>query len=138
MPARGGSLVLVGDEDFGPQPWGFLRVFDTGDTANPIQIGAFATDAALNEPDPDLASTMHNIVVRGSRAYLSWYFEGIRVVDFSQPSAPREIAAFVPAPGPPVNGLIWGVYVQGNLILASDLAGFLYILKQEAGGAASP
>lgn len=134
VPALGGNLVLVGDEDFGPQPWGFLRVFDTGETANPIQIGAFATDAALNEPEPDLASTMHNIVVRGSRAYLSWYFEGIRVVDFSQPSAPREIAAFVPAPGPPVNGLIWGVYVQGNLILASDLAGFLYILKQEAGG----
>lgn len=132
VPAQGGSLVLVGDEDFAPDPWGFLRVFDTGDAANPIQIGAFATAAALsNTPFP---STMHNIVVRGSRAYLSWYFEGIRVVDFSQPSAPREIAAFVPELG----GFIWGVYVQGDLILASDLFGSLHILRLEAGGAASP
>lgn len=136
VPARGGNLVLVSDEDFAPGPWGFLRVFDTGDAANPVQIGAFATDAALS--DTPLPSTAHNIFVRGNRAYLSWYFEGIRVVDFSQPSAPREIAAFVPEPGPPVNGFIWGVYVQGDLILASDLVGILYVLKQEAGGAASP
>ena len=72
---------------------------------------------------------MHNIIVRGSRAYLSWYFEGIRVVDFSQPSAPREIAAFIPDPAETSPGLFWGVYVHKDMILGSDILGGLFILK---------
>ncbi len=125
--AQGGNLVIVGDEDFTPDPWGFLRVFDTQDAANPVQIGAFATDGVFDSPNP---ATMHNIIVRGSRAYLSWYFEGIRVVDISQPADPREIAAFLPPAGTGP-GLFWGVYVHKDLILASDLLSGLFILKQK-------
>ena len=52
--------------------------------------------------------------------------DGIRVVDFSNPSEPREIAAFVPE-GP---SSFWGVYPHRNLVLGSDwLGGDLYILK---------
>ena len=127
VPAQGGNLVLVGDEDFEPGPWGFLRVFDTSDTSDPHQIGAFATPGSLGD-DP-LPATMHNIIVRGNRAYLSWYFEGIRVVDFSQPTAPREIAAFIPDPGETSPGFFWGVYLHRDMILASDIAGGFFILK---------
>ncbi len=127
VPAQGGNLVLVGDEDFVPGPWGFLRVFDTSDATDPHEIGAFATSGSLgSDPTP---ATMHNIIVRGSRAYLSWYFEGIRVVDFSQPSAPREIAAFIPDPAETSPGLFWGVYVHKDMILGSDILGGLFILK---------
>ncbi len=128
VPAQGGNLVVTGDEDFNPLPWGFLRVFDTLDATSPNQVGTFATSNALNNPF-DLFS-MHNIFVRGSRAYLSWYFEGIRVVDLSQPANPREIAAFLPPAGTGP-GLFWGVYVQGDLIFASDLLSGLFILKQQ-------
>lgn len=128
VPAQGGNLVVVADEDFNPLPWGFLRVFDTRDASNPVQVGTFATSNALNNPF-NLFS-IHNIFVRGSRAYLSWYFEGIRVVDLSQPANPREIAAFLPPAGTGP-GLFWGIYVQGDLILASDLLSGLFILKQQ-------
>ena len=130
VPAQGGNLVVVGDEDFNPLPWGFLRVFDTSDPTNPVQVGSLATSNALNNPDATSAFSMHNIVVRGSRAYLSWYFDGIRVVDVSQPSHPREVAAFLPPAGTGP-GLFWGVYVQGDLIFASDLLSGLFILKQQ-------
>jgi hypothetical protein len=131
VPAQGGNLVIVTDEDFAPFPAGFLRIFDTSDPGNPFQIGAYATDGTLNNPSGDHGA--HNVIVRGSRAYLSWYREGIRVVDISQPANPREIAAFVPPPGTSP-GFFWGVYVHKDLILGSDEEGGLFILKQEATG----
>ncbi len=132
VQARGGNLVVVGDEDFAPGPWGFLRTFNTLDPSNPEQIGAFATDGALN--DPTGWRTMHNIFVRGNNAYLSWYDEGIRIIDLSQPATPREIASFIPDPNQAGPGRFWGVYVHNDLILASDIYSGLFILKQEAGG----
>ncbi len=136
VPAQGGNLVVVGDEDVTPLPWGFLRIFDTSDPTNPTEISTFATDGALN--DSLNLSSMHNIFVRGSRAYLSWYFEGIRVVDLSQPSNPREIASFIADPNQTSPGLFWGIYVHQDLILASDILGGLFILKQEASGLNAP
>ncbi len=132
VQAQGGNLVVVGDEDFAPGPWGFLRTFDTLDPTNPDQIGAFATDGSLN--DPTGTRTMHNIFVRGNNAYLSWYDEGIRIVDLSQPATPREIASFIPDPNQTGPGRFWGVYVHNDLVLASDLLSGLFILKQEASG----
>jgi len=126
VPAGGGNLLLIGDEDFTAGPWGFLRVFDTQDPASSVQVGAYATENTLTNPNPAISYSVHNVVVRGSRAYLSWYDDGIRVVDFSNPSEPREIAAFVPE-GP---SSFWGVYPHRNLVLGSDwLGGDLYILK---------
>ncbi len=128
VPARNDRLVVTGDEDFDPLPWGFLRIFDTGDPTNPFEVGAFATDGSLN--DPSLERTMHNIFIDDDVAFLSWYDEGIRVVDFSQPSNPREIAAFT-APGAPFEGLFWGVFFQDDddLVLASDILTGLFILE---------
>ena len=68
----------------------------------------------------------HNIIVRGNRAYISWYDDGIRVLDFSQPENIREIAAFVPD----VPASFWGIYVHQDLVLGSDYLGAgLYILQ---------
>ena len=109
-----------------------MRIFDASDPTNPFEIGAFATPGSLSsDPAP---ATMHNIIVRGSRAYLSWYFEGLRVVDISQPSDPREIAAFIADPTQTTPGLFWGIYVQGDLIFGSDILGGLFILRHEAAG----
>ena len=127
VPARGGNLLLVGDETVIPDPWGFVRIFDTSDPANPVQVGAYATENALNAPEGDLAGfSAHNIIVHGNRAFMSWYDDGIRVLDFSQPNYPREVAAFVPEAA----ASFWGIYVHRNLVLGSDFVGAgLYILK---------
>ena len=128
VPALRGNLVVVGDEDFSPLPWGFLRVFATHNPANPFQIGAFATRGSLTDDDPDFVRTMHNIHVRGNKAFLSWYHEGIRVLDISRPFHPREIAAFTAA-GAPDEGFFWGVYFHDNLILGSDILTGLFVLR---------
>ncbi len=129
VPARGGDLVLVADEDFQPGPYGFLRIFDTSDPSNPVQIGAFATEKSLiNTP---VSAPIHNIYVVGDVAFLSWYEEGIRVVDFSDPTQPQEIAGFLGS------GPFWGVYVLGGpgqldgeelLVLGSDMTLGFHVL----------
>ena len=125
--ARGGNLLLTADEDSDPASggtWGFLRLWNVRNPAAPIEIGQFGTANALT-PNFECCFSIHNPFVRGSTAYLSWYGDGIRVVDISQPSAPREIASFIPAQSP----FVWGVYVDRDLIFASDMSTGLYILK---------
>lgn len=135
VPAQGGNLVITGDEDFSPNPWGFMRVFDSQDSFSPFQTGTYATENALNAPPPAGDFSIHNVMVRGSTVYASWYSDGIRAIDISQPSSPREIASFVPAGVPDPFGVLptapemWGVYVHGKLILGSDMNAGLYVLK---------
>lgn len=137
VPAQGGNLVITGDEDFTPDPWGFMRVFDSQDTSAPQQISTFATENTLNAPPPVGDFSIHNVFVRGHSVYASWYSDGIRVIDISQPAAPREIASFVPAGVPDPFGILvdapqmWGIYVQGSLVLGSDMNAGLYVLQHK-------
>jgi hypothetical protein len=128
--------------------WGHLRIYDTSDMASPRQVGIFATEHSKMCPPPALGwYTVHNPFVVGNTAYLSWYGDGLRVIDISDPSSPRETAFFVPgdteaahgqsiAPrhNEPVEGgaaAVWGVYVHGDLILLSDIQQGLYILRHK-------
>ena len=143
--ARGDNLLLTADEDFSPgeilnpppdDTWGFLRIWNVKNPAAPVEIGRFSTANSLSTRSDGFYS-IHNPVVRGNTAYLSWYTDGVRVVDISRPRAPREIASFVP-PGvedpfgffPPVP-IVWGVVVERDLILLSDMNAGLYVLKQK-------
>ena len=81
--------------------------------------------------DPVLSGdrTMHNVVVDGgTQAYISWYAEGIRVVDFAGDNI-SEVAHFVDT----VSGSnFWGVYLHdhpnGNTyVLGSDRSTGLWI-----------
>ena len=129
------DLILVGDEDFTPNPWGFLRVFDESAPANPIEAGTFATENSLADPLPDDGwYTVHNITLAGGLAYVAWYSDGVRVLDLTHPSAPEEVASFVPpdVPDPhghlPTKALVWGTYVQNDIVFASDMNAGLYVL----------
>lgn len=108
--------------------WGFLRVIDVSDKSNPVQIGSFATPGTL---DPSLTPfdlsgdrTMHNVINDTDHtAYISWYAEGMRVVDFRNPRKPREIGHFVDTG--PEGSNFWGVYLHTlpsgqQLVLGSD------------------
>ncbi|GBD17223.1 hypothetical protein HRbin26_02141 [bacterium HR26] len=112
--------------------WGFLRFFDIKDPTNPKQLSTFAT-ANTNNEDVALEGiwSVHNPEVRGNTVYASWYSDGVRIIDISSPSAPREIGFWVgegaPSDAPPVN--IWSVVPHGDLLLVSDRNFGLYILK---------
>lgn len=141
-------LLFTADEDFcktGPgilPGWGFLRVFDVSKPGAPVQIGAFRTEHSLGLADPGAGDfTIHNPLVVGTDVYLSWYTDGIRVVDASDPRNPREVAFFVPPAGhQPIKPAqrnvltnttqVWGVAVDGGLVYGSDMNTGLWIVKR--------
>lgn len=144
------KLLFAADEDFcktGPgivPGWGYLRVFDASKPNEMKQIGVFKTQNSLGMADPGAGDfTIHNPVVVGNTVYISWYTDGVRVVDTSNPAAPKEVAFFVPPAGKnPVrpsqrNTLtnttqVWGVVVDPvtGLVYASDMNTGLWILKR--------
>jgi hypothetical protein len=126
---RDGHLLLVGDETSGP-PWGRLRLVDVSDPSAPVQVGGFATADAVSGKHGDVyAYSIHNPLVDDrfpTHAYLAWYADGVRVIDFSDPSRPAELASWVP----PHGGMTWNVAFDGDLLLAGDIQNGLYVLRR--------
>jgi hypothetical protein len=69
--------------------------------------------------------TVHDPKVHGNTLYLSHYAGGVRTVDISNPSHPVQIGKYVPA-----DANIWGVYVDQNYVLASDMGTGLKVLQK--------
>ena len=98
------KLLFTADEDFcktsGPDTekgYGYLRVYDYNNLAEPVQIGTYRTpnsQGANSQAAGDYV--IHNPLVVGTDIYVSWYSDGIRVLDASNPRALREVAFFVP------------------------------------------
>jgi hypothetical protein len=143
----GGLAVRV---KIGPDPmlntWGALRIYDTSDPAKPHQMGTWATPRSRQCPPTSSGwYTVHNPFVVGSTAYLSWYADGVRVIDISDPAHPREIAFYVPSdshiesgdgvepqhnlPDASTTAAVWGVHVRDDLVFLSDIDSGLYILR---------
>ena len=118
------------------QGWGFLRFYDVSNPSRAVQLGTFATPNTRNE-----AATLqggqwsaHNPERRGNLVYASWYSDGVRVIDISRPSRPREVAFWRGMGAPPEAELsIWGVWPHGNYVLASDQNFGLFVLKLHGG-----
>ncbi len=144
-------LLFAADEDFcktsGPSTekgFGYLRVFDYSNLAAPLQIGTFKTPNSSGSKDVKAGDyTIHNPLLVGTDLYISWYTDGIRVVDARDPRRLREVAHFVPpAVNNPINpsprGVltnatqVWGVaYDEArDLVYASDMNSGLWILRR--------
>jgi hypothetical protein len=143
------KLLFTADEDFCKtsgsgieKGFGFLRVFDYSDMSAPVQIGKFGTPNSAGTSDPGAGDfTIHNPLFVNGRIYASWYSDGVRVIDVSDPTAPREIAFFVPPaaenPVKPSQRFVlpnttqdWGVAwdeATGNVVI-SDMNTGLWIL----------
>ncbi|AKQ70251.1 putative lipoprotein [Myxococcus hansupus] len=99
-----------------------LRVLDVTDPANIVKIG---------EHRKRPATSIHNLILQGDRLYIAWYHEGLRVLDVSNPTRPREVAHFntyrETDPGR-TDGLFqgaFGVRVPGD--------GFIYVAESARG-----
>jgi hypothetical protein len=145
------SLLFSADEDFCKasgsgieKGFGYMRVYDFADPAHPVQIGAYKTPNASGTSDPAAGDySLHNNLLVGTDVYMSWYSDGVRVVDTSDPTNPVEVAYFVPPAGqndvkPSQRGVldnqtqVWGVVVDEatGLIYASDMNTGLWILRR--------
>ncbi len=143
------KLLFTADEDFckssGPgieTGYGYLRIYDYSNLAAPVQIGTYRTPNSLGTGAQGSGDyVIHNPFLVGTDVYISWYSDGIRVVDASVPSAPREVAYFVPPAGknpvkPSQRGIlsqtpqVWGVFVADGLVYASDMNTGLWIVRR--------
>jgi hypothetical protein len=76
--------------------WGYLRFFDISDPANPVQLSTFATPNTNNEAVAlDGTWSVHNPELlrdddgdETNTLYVSWYNDGVRVLDITRPSSP--------------------------------------------------
>lgn len=124
--------------------WGFQRIFDVSDLGNPVQVGRFATRNSLPRDGRyrrDGIYTVHNNVFVGNVQVVSWYSDGVRIVNVANPARPREIGFFVPPPRRDPQGFVaapngkrkityvWGVFPRGRLVFASDKNSGLWIFR---------
>lgn len=142
------QLLFAADEDFcktGPgivPGWGYLRVFDASKPSAMKQIGEYHTPNSYGLSDPGAGDyVIHNPLVVGTDVYISWYTDGVRVVDTKNPRQPKEVAYFVPPAGQnPIKPAqrnvltnttqVWGVEYEDGLVYASDMNTGLWILKR--------
>ncbi|QSQ23194.1 hypothetical protein JY651_50345 [Pyxidicoccus parkwayensis] len=77
----GRTIVFEGGENHGAH----LRVLDATDPAHIVKIGEFRMRPT---------TSIHNILLVGTRLYVAWYQEGVRVLDVSNPTKPRQVAYY--------------------------------------------
>jgi hypothetical protein len=144
-------LLFTADEDFCKSSgsgiekgFGYMRVYDYSKPSAPRQIGEYRTPNSLGTNDQAAGDyVIHNNFLVGTTVYQSWYTDGVRVVDASNPRAPKEVAYFVPPAGanpvkPSQRGTltnttqVWGVVVDeaSGLVFASDMNTGLWVLKR--------
>ena len=125
MQANQSALVAVDGVFDG---YGYLRLLDVTNPLAIVELDQFATENVFANPPLAGDRTMHNVVVDGgTTAYISWYAEGMRVVDFSGDTL-TETAHFVD----PAGSNFWGVYLYEHsdgktYILGSDRSTGLWI-----------
>ena len=148
---EGRNLLFTADEDFcktsgsrTEKGWGYLRVYSPGGAGAWNQIGSFKTPSAAGTVDHAAGDyTIHNPLLEGTDLYVSWYSDGIRVLDTRRPGAIAEVASFVPPAGnnpvqPSQRGVltnttqVWGVAYDKarDLVFGSDMNSGLWIVKR--------
>ena len=120
-PNAAGTVCVTTDEVSG----GVIKFFDITNKSAPIARGQFT---------PNPGSIPHNAFIVGNLCHVSWYTEGYRCIDISNPSNPVEVASYDTWPGASggFNGA-WGVYPflpSGN-ILVNDISTGLYIVRPQ-------
>ncbi len=125
-PSEDGRFITVHDE-FDESSSGLnttLRTFDISNLAAPTLTG--------NWTGPTRA-TDHNGFAHSGLYYISNYERGLTVLDFANPTQPREVAFFdtFPASNDPNFNGAWGVYpfLPSGTILVSDIQGGLFVLR---------
>lgn len=143
--AAAGAAAIVIANNLDPSVWSGLRIWDYSDPENPILASTFNTvcsaDPYATICDPAGTYSAHNVVVedRGSRvmAYISWYSDGMLILDVTDPYNPVEVGRFLDDStndGEPND--FWGVYKERNepFLYGSDRNGGLYIFKEQGSG----
>jgi hypothetical protein len=149
--AAGAEAIVIANNLTNDTPWSGIRIWDYSDPENPVLASTFdtvcsASPTPIPECDPLGTYSVHNVIVETTgntvKAYLSWYWDGMLVLDVTDPYNPKEIARyfdnspeFLESNGGQPHDF-WGVgKEQGQpWIYGSDRNGGLYIFKEQGSG----
>ncbi|WP_342379103.1 hypothetical protein NVS55_06745 [Myxococcus stipitatus] len=119
-------IAFEGGEDWGAH----LRVLDVTDPASVKLLGEYRRQEHLS---------LHNMVLVGTKLYVAWYQDGVRVLDVSTPETPREVAHYNTfRPDDPGRGESFydgaiGIRVPGDgFVYTVDTSRGLLILRETA------
>ncbi|MCI0692393.1 T9SS type A sorting domain-containing protein [candidate division KSB1 bacterium] len=120
-PTEDGQFILTTDEVSTAR--NNLKIWDARTPGQLRQVAEYQVPNAL--------SPIHNVYVRGRYAYISYYCEGVRIVDIADPANPQPVAFYDFNGNSGCSGFNsnWGVYPFSNWIYASDLGSGLYVLE---------
>lgn len=108
-----GNYAFVTDENTGP---GRLKVWNVSDLQNVLFVTSWFPLGFEN-------AIVHNIEIYDTIAVIAYYSAGVRVLNISDPTNPREIAWYDTYPESNATGYdgCWGVYMfPSGIIIASD------------------
>ncbi len=136
----GAGAVIVTNNNPTSTPWSGLRIWDYSDPTNPVLASTFntvcsASTAPGGSCDPAGTYSVHNVQVETTgnkvKAYVSWYSDGMLVLDVSDPYNPVEIGRYTET-----GTDFWGVYKEKNspFFYGSDRNGGLYVFKEQGAG----
>ena len=100
-----------------------LTILDVTDLADPVVLSHFSTRAGVS---------VHNVEVVEGIAYISYYIDGLRVVDLRDPEIPREIGHFDTVSAADERDIgqgAWGVRVYDGIVYVSDIETGIYAFK---------
>ncbi len=149
--AAAGAVAIVVSNNAPDSVWSGVRVWDYADPANPVLTAIFDT-VCSSEPrnpscDPRGTYSSHNVIVENEgnkvKAYISWYSDGVVVLDVTDPYNPVETARYhregldFEAENGGIQD-VWGIYKEPGSpwVYASDRNGGLYVLKELGSGTA--
>jgi len=101
-PLKGRSVMVVADEDVAklrPHAPAFTWVYDITDETNPLSISTFQVPGIDPDGAPQPPMTgCHQPSERfnGTVIPFAWFAQGLRLVDFADPFAPREVGHYLP------------------------------------------
>ncbi|MFM1815927.1 MAG: hypothetical protein RLZ98_2622 [Pseudomonadota bacterium] len=90
-----------GDEG---RPHAPLYIVDVSDATKPEKITAFhvpedASPYANGGPGTRYGAHQLREVIDDTLCYVTWFGAGLRIIDFADPSAPKDVGHFIPEPG---------------------------------------
>lgn len=163
--SNGAAAIIIANNVTENTPWSGVRIWDYSDPANPVLASTFDTFCSASlTPSAECnvlgTYSVHNVIVetegegdddeeeededgddeegRRVKAYLSWYWDGVLILDVTDPYDPVEIARFsrTDPEFEAQNGGhqdFWGIYKETDRsrIFASDRNGGLYVFREQ-------
>ncbi len=129
---KGRRVMVVADEDVAklrPSSPSFAWIYDVTHEATPIPIGTFQAPGVDPDGSPQPQMTgchQPSERVRGSIIPFAWFANGLRLVDISDPFAPREAGSYQPDPPP-------GCERASSNDVTSDDRGLLFLIDRQRG-----